>query len=96
MEDLGYSIFDKINDVFNETFKFWNVDEEGNIFRKDYHYEIPSEHLTIMNWLNQVMSKNEKTAESEFYFAFVEALRRAGFKRLIINLEDETRISAEK
>lgn len=49
-----------------------------------------------MNWLNQVIRKNEKTAESEFYFAFVEALRRAGFKRLIINLEDETRISAEK
>ena len=46
--------------------------------------------------IESLHEKKEKTAESEFYFAFVEALRRAGFKRLIINLEDETRISAEK
>lgn len=96
MEDLGFNIFDKINKVFDEEFKFWNVDENGNIFRKDYNYEIKAERLIAMNWLNQVMHKNEKIAESEFYFVFTEALRRTGYKKLIIDLEDETKISAEK
>lgn len=96
MEDTGFSIFDKHNEVFNEKFSFWNVDDEGNIFRNDYNYEIAADRLTEMNWLNHVMHKNEKTAESEFYFVFTEALRRAGYKKLIIDLEDETKISAEK
>lgn len=96
MEDLGFNVYDKFKETFNEKFNFWDVDEVGNIVRKDQSYEIGCERLTEMNWLNQVIRKNEKTAESEFYFAFVEALRRAGFKRLIINLEDETRISVEK
>ena len=96
MEDLGFNVYDKFNEVFNEKFNFWDVDEVGNVVRKDQRYEIGFERLTETNWLNHIIRKNEITAESEFYFAFVEALRRAGFKRLIINLEDETRISAEK
>ena len=96
MEDLGFNVYDKFNEVFDNKYNFWDVDETGNIVRKDQSYEIGSERLTEMNWLNHVMSKNEKIAGCEFYFVFTEALRRAGYKKLIIDLEDETKITAEK
>ncbi|MCR4857310.1 MAG: hypothetical protein K5890_03830 [Bacteroidales bacterium] len=89
-DNLGYNIFDKeiMDKIFNNSFEYWNIDNTGNISKKRMVYEIEQNRLTEMNWLNHILSKNEKTEEQEFYFVFIEALRRAGYKKLIIDLED--------
>ncbi len=91
-EDLGFSPFDKemIDKVLSNELKYWTVDEQGDISRKDRNYEISHQRLTDINWLDQILSKNEKNAEQEFYFVFIEALRRAGYKTVTIDLENPT------
>ena len=74
MEDLGFNVYDKCNEVFNEKFNFWDVDEVGNIVRKDQRYEIGCERLTEMNWLNQVIRKNEKLLKVNFTLPLLKHL----------------------
>ena len=79
-------------------YKYWVVSENGDIDEKFVpeeqlypSYPIPANRLNELNWLTQVFKKigpywpDEKKVE--FYFAYVEALKNAGFKSIIIDLE---------
>lgn len=80
-------------------YKYWTVFENGDMEEKfdpkeqlDPCCQIPANFLDKMNWLSHIFKKvgldwpDEK--KIEFYFAYVEALKNAGFKS-IIDLENE-------
>lgn len=93
---VDFSDPDFFNEAISTKLEFWNVDEFGNMCGK-YGQEIPCDRLTEQNWLNHYLVKEEKTLSKEFYFAFIEALKNAGYKKLIINLKDPMHpISVEK
>lgn len=86
--------FDDIENDLAPNFEFWTISDKGDILYKGRDYiSIPSEDLLSMNWLSQEIKKerspNSKSAESEFYFVFIEALRRAGYKTITIDVTDE-------
>lgn len=79
--------------------RYWIVSENGDIDEKFVpeeqiypSYPIPANRLNELNWLTQIFKKegpdwpDEK--KIEFYFAYVEALKNAGFKSIIIDLEN--------
>lgn len=83
-------------EVISTKLDYWNVDEFGNMSGK-YGQEIPCERLTEQNWLDHFLIKEGNSLSKEFYFAYIEALQNAGYKKLIINLEDTMHhVSAEK
>ena len=87
------SPFEDIEDTLSNDFQFWRVAENGDISRSDREYiEITSQHLLEQNWLTIEMEKERHrgtaNAEREFYFAYIEALRRAGYKKIIIDVRD--------
>ena len=78
-----------IEDALNATYKFWKIDDNGNIrrlFQEDYIIE--KDRFTEMNWLNHILGKYDENAGNEFYFVYMEALKKAGYKTLTIDLED--------
>lgn len=83
-------------EIFQNNFTFWDVDNKGNISKKDKNYEIPCDRLTELNWLEQVIKKNELTAEQEFYYVFMVALKNAGYSQITINLNDPFNLDATK
>lgn len=89
MNDLDFSIFDDIEEAL-KPFKWWKVDEKGNItYLGSPKREIPAEKLTHRNWLSHLLSKKlDENAASEFYFAFLTALRNAGYSSLTIDTHD--------
>lgn len=91
-----FSIFDNMEAAFDNGFNHWEIDEIGNISRIHQNYHINAERLTEMNWINHILQKNDNTAEQEFYFVFLEALKRAGYISLTIDLLNPLMISAEK
>lgn len=81
-------------------YKYWIVSENGDIDEKFVpekqlypSYPIPAERLNELNWLTQIFKKvgpywpDQK--KIEFYFAYVEALKNAGFTSIYINLKNE-------
>lgn len=91
--EKGYNPMDNIEETLNENFKFWTVSEKGDISRSYRPEEgIPAENLLDTNWLSHMMGKervkDSKSAESEFYFVFMEALRRAGYKKITLDVEN--------
>ncbi len=100
--EKGYNPTDNIEETLNENFKFWTVSEKGDIGRPDRsEVQISAEELLSENWLHYTIGKERKTgskcAESEFYFVFMEALRRAGYKKITLDVEDpRIPISGEK
>lgn len=83
---------DNVRDtLFEQSFKWWSVDEHGNISYKGHSKAfISSENLTNGNQLTHQMSRlrseEEKEANAEFYFAYLEALRNAGYKKITIDV----------
>lgn len=89
---------DLINDFLKkEEYKYWTVSENGDMDEKIVPeeqpypcYPIPANRLNELNWLTHVFNKvgpdwpDEK--KIEFYFAYLEALRNAGFKSITIDL----------
>lgn len=80
-------------------FKYWTVFENGDMEEKfdpkeksESSYQIPANRLNKMDWLSHAFTRtgadwnNEK--KLEFYFAYVEALKNAGFTSISINLEN--------
>lgn len=90
-----------INELFKKPeYKYWTVSESGDIDEKlvpeeqvNPSYPIPANRLNELNWLTQIFKKvgpywpDEKKVE--FYFAYVEALKNAGFTSIYINLNNE-------
>lgn len=87
-----YSPMDDVKDALSEqSFKWWTVDESGNISYKGHSKAfISSENLTTENQLTHQMSRlrseEEIGANAEFYFAYLEALRNAGYKKITIDV----------
>ena len=94
---VDFSDSNFFNKVITNNFEYWDIDELGNILRKEDNYPIEHHRLLVHNWLDQIIKKNGSNAEQEFYFVFLEALERAGYKKLIIDLKDPLHsISVEK
>lgn len=97
-----YNPLDNIDEALKNDFEFWTVSEKGDISRPDRaEVQIPAEDLLSQNWLSHMIgkerNKDSKSAEAEFYFAYMEALRRAGYKRITLDLENpHAAISGEK
>ena len=91
-----FRIFDDMEDALEDNFEFWEVDEEGNITSKSSTYEIPKERLDELNWLSHILQKNEKSREKEFYFAYIKALKNAGYKSIVIDLNDINNLEITK
>lgn len=81
-------------------FKYWTVFENGDMEEKydpkeqsESSYPISANRLNKTNWLSHVFKKvgpdwsDEK--KIEFYFAYVEAIKNAGFTSISIDLENE-------
>lgn len=100
--EKGYNPLDNIDDALSGDFNFWTVSEKGDIGRPDRSdVQISAEELLTDNWLFQMIDKERKagsrSAEAEFYFVFMEALRRAGYKKITLDVEDiHAPISGEK
>ena len=78
-------------------FKYWTVFENGDMEEKfdpkeksESPYQIPANRLNIMNWLSHAFTRTgadwNDEKKLEFYFAYVEALKNAGFTSLTIDL----------
>lgn len=99
---MEYRPLDNIAEVLNNDFKFWTVSERGDIGRPDRtEVQIPAEDLLSQNWLSHMIAKERnigsKSAEAEFYFVFMEALRRAGYKKVTLDVKNlHATISGEK
>ena len=88
-----YNPLDNIDEALENGFEFWSVTENGDICRYDRsEIQITADRLLETNWLTQEIGKtrkpDSKTAESEFYFVYIEALRRAGYKKITLDLEN--------
>lgn len=87
-----YNPMENVEDALSEqSLKWWSVDEHGNISYKGHSKAfISSENLTNGNQLTHQMSRlrseEEKEANAEFYFAYLEALRNAGYKKITIDV----------
>ena len=91
--DKGYNPMDNIDEALSDDLKFWTVSEKGDIGRPDRRLvEIPAEELLYDNWLTHEIGKerkrNSKAAEAEFYFAFMKALRCAGYRKITLDVEN--------
>lgn len=90
---MEYNPLDNIDEALKNDFEFWTVSEKGDISRPDRaEVQIPAEDLLSQNWLSHMIGKerdkDSKSAEAEFYFAYMEALRRAGYKRITLDVEN--------
>ena len=86
-------LFEDVEKDLTERFTWWEVDDKGNIkFKGHTKTSISAEDLVIGNLLTHVLSRkrneNEESANSEFYFAFMLALKRAGYKKITIDIEN--------
>lgn len=99
---MEYNPLDNIDEALKNDFDFWTVSDKGDIGRPDRtEVQIPAEELLSQNWLSHMIGKERyvgsKSAEAEFYFVFMEALRRAGYKKITLDVEDlHADISGEK
>lgn len=86
--------FDDIDNDLTMDFEYWEISDNGDIslFGRD-DIRISSKDLLSMNWLSHEIKKerrpNSRSAESEFYLVYIEALRRAGYRTITIDVRDE-------
>lgn len=82
-----------LSNLMDEQLKYWTVSENGDIDTTeamDSSYPIPANRLTEMNWLNHIFSKvyeDDGVVKSEFYVAYFEALKNAGYKTIEFDTE---------
>lgn len=90
MADRFYRIFDNEEDVFKETWeKYWEIQDDGtmiNIQHPQKSYRIEGDRLTEENWLYHIFGKEPDYFNKEFFFAYMEALRRRGVTQITIDI----------
>lgn len=88
-DSLGFRLFDDVENDLHQ-FKYWDVDSDGNIKYLGYtKTQINKDQLTKGNLLTHYLMKDlDDGASKEFYFAFVQALRNAGYTSMTIDLTD--------
>ena len=79
-----------------EKLRYWSVSESGDIDTTEemgFSYPIPANRLTELNWLSHIFNKvfeNDGEVKSEFYDAYLRALRNAGIKSIIMSTDGES------
>lgn len=88
-DSLEFRLFDDVENDLHQ-FKYWDVDSDGNIkYLGHTKTPISKDQLTKGNLLTHyLMNKLEDGASAEFYFAFIQALRNAGYTSMTIDLTD--------
>ena len=88
-KDLGFGLFDDVEGDL-QLHPHWNVDSEGNMqYLGHTKTKIIKEELTVGNLLTHFLSKVlDEGAPQEFYFAFIQALKNAGYTSMEIDLTD--------
>lgn len=89
MADRFYRIFDNEEDVFKETWeKYWEIQDDGTMVNiaSPQKYTIEGERLTEENWLYPIFEKSGDYFNKEFFFAYMEALRRRGISQITIDV----------
>ena len=87
----GWKLFNNLEEDLKDEFTWWRVDEYGNISYKGHaHFDIDIDNLRIGNKLTHIFSKvrdeKEVLANSEFYFAFMKAVKNAGYTNITIDV----------
>lgn len=90
-DELGWKLFDNLENDLSDNLKWWDIDENGNIqYKGGTQSSINASDLTKCNYLTHVLKKvrsdAEKDANAEFYYAYLWALKNAGFKKVTIDL----------
>ena len=85
--------FDSVDEDLENQFEHWTISNCGDIeHRERTDIVIPQSALLNQNWLTHILKKvsygNCAPAEQEFYFVYLEALKRAGYRKITIDLED--------
>ena len=89
-KDLGFRLFDDVESDL-QLHPHWEVDSDGNIqYLGNTKTKITPEQLTVGNLLAHVLSTKvlDEGATQEFYFAFIQALKNAGYTKMEIDLTD--------
>jgi len=95
-ENICQSPFDNLEEVFMDDWENdWFIYDDGTIESKTAaNFSISKNELTKKNWISYVLSEKDfnETNEGErcFYFAYLEALKRNGIKKIeiYVNTED--------
>lgn len=90
-DGLGWRLFDDLENDLSDSLNWWNVDPKGNIqYKGGTKSSIKAGDLTKCNYLTHILKKvrpdAEKNANAEFYFAYLRALKNAGFKKITIDV----------
>lgn len=80
---------------------YWHVDSSGNISNTSKNtqgYSVYENQLTQINWFENML--NDKGIVSsdillEFYMAYIQALKNAKYKKVIINLSNRYTIQVD-
>lgn len=83
---------DDLEDIFTPNYSSaWEVSDDGCICYKGHSgFVIEANALTRGNRLTEVLSKilEFDNATTQFYFAFMQALKNAGYSSITIDLND--------
>lgn len=90
-DGLGWRLFDDLENDLSDSLNWWDVDPKGNIqYKGGTKSTIKVGDLAKYNYLTHILKKvrsdAEKNANAEFYFAYLRALKNAGFKKITIDV----------
>ena len=81
---------DNIEEALTNSWEeYWEIKDDGtmiNIQSPRMTYRIEGERLTEENWLYHIFEKGEDYYNKEFFFAYMEALRRRGITQITIDV----------
>ena len=90
MFDDFYNPMDNIEEALTNSWEeYWEIKDDGtmiNIQSPRMTYRIEGERLTEENWLYHIFEKGEDYYNKEFFFAYMEALRRRGITQITIDV----------
>ncbi|MCF0220380.1 MAG: hypothetical protein HUK14_11415 [Muribaculaceae bacterium] len=100
----GYNPLEDVDNALTDgDFKFWQVDDKGNIkYIPDGNMYVMADELAAENWLDHYLRKADLNnggipALKEFYSVYMYALRVSGFKSITIDVQNPIQIiSSEK
>ncbi len=91
-DEMGHSIYEFLDDALKEKWEnYWDISEDGTMKSKESNYTIKKEDLTMPKCLEHILEKYSYKNKEEitFYFAYLEALRKIGVKKVKIRLDSE-------
>lgn len=89
MLDDSYSPMDGFEEALIPQYeKYWEIKDDGTMVNiaSPQKYTIEGERLTEENWLYPIFEKSGDYFNKEFFFAYMEALRRRGISQITIDV----------